>query len=110
MARGGFNEFGSVGSAFQFRYPNRAARHFVALSVQSVVRTHKTLLLVLSMCLLACWLAPLALAQDDDVHITPREAKKTDATTTDPSGIADPSLRTHTKPIEEGSGSWYWFR
>ncbi len=78
MARGSSNGFGSIGSAFQFAVNvNRAARHFVTRPVQSIVRSHKTLLLLLSMCLLACWLAPLALAQDDDVHITPREAKKT---------------------------------
>jgi Ca-activated chloride channel family protein len=101
MARGGFNGFGSVGSAFQFRCHERAAGHFVTQPVQPAVRPHKTLLLMLSMFLLACWLAPYAVAQDDDVHITPREAKTTDATTTDPSGIADPSLRTHTKPIKK---------
>ena len=75
MARGGSNGFGSVGSAYQFRFQDRAAGHFVTQPVQPVVRSHKTLFLLLSFCLLACWLTPCVLAQDDDVHITPREAK-----------------------------------
>jgi len=100
MARSGFSGFGSVGSAFKFRSQERAAGHFVTQPVQPVVRSHKTLLLLLSLCVLACWLAPCVLAQDDDVHITPREAPKTDANA-DPSGIADPALRTHTKPIKK---------
>src|SRR5580692_4616527 len=68
MARGGFNGFGSVGSAFQFRCHERAAGHFVTQPVQPAVRPHKTLLLLLNMFLLACWLAPYAVAQNDDVH------------------------------------------
>ena len=100
MARGGFNGFGSVVSAFEFRFQKRAAGHFVTQPVQPVVRSYKILLLLLSVCLLACWLAPYALAQDDDVHITPRETKKADPAA-DPSGIADPALRTHTKPIKK---------
>ena len=103
MARGGSNGFGSVGSALQSRCSNRAVGHFGLPPVQSVVRAPKTLLLLLLLCLLVSCLALPAVAQDDnDVHITPREVKKTDANgTADPSGIADPSLRTHTKPLKK---------
>ncbi len=102
MARGGSNGFGSIGSALELRYSNTAAVHFKLPTVQPSVRALKTLLLLLSLSLLACCLALPALAQGDDVHLVPREAKKTDgAAATDPSGIADPTLRTHTKPIKK---------
>ena len=53
-------------------------------------------------CLLACWLALPASAQTDDVHLTPREAKTQRADAgSDASGIADPELRTHTKPVRK---------
>src|SRR5262249_47259301 len=105
MARSGCNGFGSVGSASQFRYRNLASGHFVPQPVKIVVRPKKALLLLVCLGLLGCWLPVLASAQDDDVHIQPRQVKKSDAgtavPTTDPSGIADPSLRTHTKPIKK---------
>ena len=105
MARGGCNGFGSVGSASHLRCRNLASGHFVPEPVQPNVRPNKALLLLLCLGLLGCWHSLPAAAQDDDVHIQPRQVKKTDpgaaVPTTDPSGIADPSLRTHTKPIKK---------
>jgi Ca-activated chloride channel family protein len=64
------------------------------------VRASQTLLLLLGLCLVACWTVLPALAQNDDIHITPRETKKTDATLA-PDIPGDPSLRTHTKPLKK---------
>src|SRR5579862_1125952 len=103
MARGGSTEFGSVGSAYQFRYLDRAAGRFAVRPVQPVVRAHRYSVLLLALCLFVFWTALSSIAQTDDVHITPRETKKTDVSTTtnDPSGISDPTLRTHTKPLKK---------
>jgi len=101
MARGSISAFGSSGSTIQLRYPNRAAGHFSCQPVQPSVRAPKTLLLVLSVCLVASWAALPALAQDDDVHITPRETKKADAAPAPDIPGVDPSLRTHTKPLKK---------
>jgi Ca-activated chloride channel homolog len=104
MARGGSTEFGSVGSAFQLRYLSHVTGRFVVQPVQPVVRTHRYLVVLLGLCLFAFWTVLPAIAQGDDVHITPRETKKTDVgttTTSDPTGISDPTLRTHTKPIQK---------
>ncbi|HUI84026.1 MAG TPA: VWA domain-containing protein [Candidatus Binatia bacterium] len=61
--------------------------------------------LVLLCCFLLLFLALPALAQDqgDDVHITPRETKKAEATPPPdvPAGTVDPALRTHTKPLKK---------
>src|ERR1700691_4178247 len=99
MARGSSTGFGSVGLSFQPGYRSLVPGHLSLPLVQSVVRVPKTLLLLLSLCLLACWFVLPAVAQDD-VHLTPRETKKTDPTA-DPSGISDPALRTHTKPLKK---------
>jgi Ca-activated chloride channel family protein len=104
MTRGGRYGFGSVGSAIQLRCRKLASGHFVPQPVKPFVRPNKTFLLLLCLGLLGCWLSAAAFAQDDDVHIQPRQAKKTDSGAippADPSGIADPSLRTHTKPIKK---------
>ena len=104
MARGGFTEFGSVVSAFQLRYLNRATGAFAENPVRLIVCARRYFVLLLSLCLLGLSAVVPAVAQTDDVHITPRETKNTDATgttTTDPSGIADPTLRTHTKPLKK---------
>jgi Ca-activated chloride channel homolog len=55
-----------------------------------------------AVCLLACCFVPAAFAQSDEVHLRPREAKlpHSDATS-DASGIANPELRTHIKPIRK---------
>ncbi|MGA2372892.1 MAG: VWA domain-containing protein [Candidatus Korobacteraceae bacterium] len=100
MARGSSTAFGSSGSAIQPRYRNRAAGLFHRQPVQSTVRASQTLLLLLGLCLVACWTVLPALAQNDDIHITPRETKKTDATLA-PDIPGDPSLRTHTKPLKK---------
>ena len=100
MARGSSSAFGSSGSAIQPRYRNRAAGLFHRQPVQSTVRASQTLLLLLGLCLVACWTVLPALAQNDDIHITPRETKKTDATLA-PDIPGDPSLRTHTKPLKK---------
>ena len=105
MARGGSHEFGSTGSANQLRCNNLVTGPFVTSPVKTAVRLNKASLLMLCLGLLVCCLTIVGFAQDDDVHIQPRQVKKTDAgvatPTTDPSGIADPSLRTHTKPIKK---------
>jgi len=92
-SRGPLNEFGSGGSKIQVPYLIHAGRSS-RLRVQSCMRSS---LLLLLMCLLVLMALPV-LAQDDSnaVHITPREAKKTEPSPTD---NIDPSLRTHTKPI-----------
>ncbi len=94
MARGSNGGFGSRGSRIQAPYPIHAG-HSSRLRVQCSVRS--SLLHLLTLCLLALIATPL-LAQDqtDDVHITPREAKKSEPSPTD---NIDPSLKTHTKPI-----------
>src|SRR5438270_19329 len=102
MARPGSIAFGSSGSSTQARY-HSCARHFARKSVQFNVFSRRARFALLMCCVLACWVMP-AMAQDSDsdVHITPREAKKSDPTMpADASGIADPSLRTHTKPIKK---------
>jgi Ca-activated chloride channel homolog len=105
MARTGGKGFGSAGSVEQSRCRNLAAEQFFPRSVQSAVRAQKALPLLLSLVLLACCTSPFVVAQDGDVHITPRQVKKADngvaTPTSDPSGIADPALRTHTKPIKK---------
>src|SRR5215469_3593621 len=94
MAPDGSNGFGSVGSATQLRCRNLAAGHFVAQPVKPIVRPKKAFLLLLCIGLLVCWLPIFASAQDDDVHIQPRQVKKTDngivPPASDPSGISDP--------------------
>ncbi len=81
MARGGFSGFGSERSSIQFPYLNRAAGHFAAPSVQARVRATASLFLLIAS---AARLAGAALcAQTDDVHITPRVAKKTDVAAPD---------------------------
>ncbi len=95
MARGSSTAFGSSGSAIQPRYGNRAAGLFPGQPVQSAVRVSRSLLL--GLCVVACWAVLPAFAQNDDIHITPRESKKADATLA-PDIPGDPSLRTHTKP------------
>ncbi|HTV64323.1 MAG TPA: VWA domain-containing protein [Bryocella sp.] len=53
-------------------------------------------------CGLACCLTSSALAQSADVHIAPRQAKLAPAdATSDSSGIADPELRSHSKPLKK---------
>ena len=76
MARGCSKGFGSRGSTIQSSFSIRAAGHFSCPPVQSHVPAYKSFLLLLGLCLLAGWLAVPLLAQNDDVHIAPRETKK----------------------------------
>ena len=99
MARNRCTDFGSSGSSIQLRYSNPAAGHFAKQPVQVSVRAPRTLLVLLALCVVTCWLMLPAWGQTDDVHITPRETKKADATP--PPDIADPTLRTHTKPLKK---------
>ncbi len=93
--RRGPRGLGSRGPKIKVPYPIYAAGHSSRLPVQSSVRN--SLLLLLTICLLALIAMPLSgQDQSDDVHITPREAKKTEPSPTD---NIDPSLKTHTKPI-----------
>ena len=102
MARNRSMGFGSSGSTIQLRYSKPAAGRFTEQPVQISVRAPQTLLVLLAVCVVACWLMLPAWAQDNDVHITPRETKKADATPPpDVPGLADPSLRTHTKPLKK---------
>jgi Ca-activated chloride channel family protein len=98
MARLSSTAFGSSGSTIQLRSSSHAAGHFPRPLVQVTVRARKTLLLLLGLCLIACWAVLPAFAQDE-VHVTPRETKKADATP--PPDLGDPSLRTHTKPVKK---------
>jgi Ca-activated chloride channel family protein len=102
MARGSSTAFGSNGSAIHLRHLTRAAGLFPAQPVQSTVRVSRTLLLLLGLCVTACWALP-AFAQNDDIHITPRETKKADAALAPetPGASGDPTLRTHTKPVKK---------
>ena len=51
--------------------------------------------------LAGCLVIP-ALAQSDEVHLTPRAAKLPDAVAVpDAGGVANPELRTHTKPLKK---------
>ena len=93
MARGTNGGFGSSGSKIQASYPRYATGLSPRPPVQFSVRAF--LRFLLAACLLGLFALPL-IAQSDDVHITPREAKKTDPAPTD---NIDPSLKTHTKPI-----------
>jgi len=88
--------FGSTRSRIQASYPDSQAGRFYPLAVQLTVRT--ALFFLLTGCCLLALLAMPAAAQDDsnEVHVTPREVKKLDAS---PMDTVDPSLRTHTKPI-----------
>jgi Ca-activated chloride channel homolog len=112
MPRGGSCGFESVGSTLEPRYSLPVPGRFPDRPVQFSVRAHKIFLLLLGVCLVAGSLSLPAMAQGDDVHITPREAKKpaevdpnapatAASATADPSGIADPTLRTHTKPLKK---------
>ena len=101
MTPGSSKGFGSRGSSNQPLYSIRAAGHFLSLSVQPIVRLRSAFLLCLGLCLFAVWLGIPACAQDDDVHVTPRETNKTSATAVPdiPSDNVDPMLKTHTKPL-----------
>ena len=101
MAPGSSKGFGSRGSTAQPLYSNRAAGHFLSLSVQPNVRLRNAFLLILGLCLLTVWLGVPASAQTDDVHVTPRDTKKATATPAPdiPSDNVDPTLKTHTKPL-----------
>jgi len=90
MPRGSNSGFGPAGPVNQVRCPDCATGLFHRAPVQLSVR------FLLSLFLLALFAVPLV-AQSDDVHVTPREAKKTEP---EPS-ISDPSLRTHTKPLKK---------
>ncbi|MGD0930551.1 MAG: VWA domain-containing protein [Candidatus Korobacteraceae bacterium] len=100
MARGSSTAFGSSGSAIQPRHRQRAAGLFPGQPVQSTVRVSRTLFLLLGLCVVACWAVLPAFAQNDDIHINPRETKKADAAIA-PDIPGDPSLRTHTKPLKK---------
>ncbi len=99
MARGSSTAFGSSGSTIQPRYLISATGLFSGQPVQSTVRVSQTLLLLLGLCIAVCCATP-AFAQDDDVHITPRETNKADAAAV-PDIPGDLSLRTHTKPLQK---------
>ena len=101
MTPGSSKGFGSRGSTDQPLYSIRAAGHFLSLSVQPIVRLRTAFLLFLGLCLFAVGLGITACAQDDDVHVTPRETNKASATAVPdiPSDNVDPMLKTHTKPL-----------
>jgi len=62
----------------------------------------KFMAVVSGLCLLACWQVRPSLAQSVDVHLMPREVKLPHADATSYGrGIADPELRTHTKPLKK---------
>src|SRR5271165_6268741 len=62
----------------------------------------KSMAILLGVCVLACGLVPAAFAQNDEIHLTSRQAKVPHADATDDAtGISDPALRTHTKPVRK---------
>jgi Ca-activated chloride channel homolog len=62
----------------------------------------KFMAVVSGVCLLAGWQACPLLAQNVDVHLTPREVQAPQVVATaDASGIVDPELRTRTKPLKK---------
>ncbi len=73
---------------------------FPASPSKSAVRVSRTLFLLLGLCVVACCALLPAFAQNDDIHINPRETKKADAAIA-PDIPGDPSLRTHTKPLKK---------
>ena len=98
MARGRSGEFGSGNATNRQTLCGRWGR-FSRPRVQTVMRWRNAFLWVLaSFCIAAGLAAVPGYAQDQDVHITPRETKKADASVP-PGIVVDPSLRTHTKPI-----------
>ncbi len=94
MARGSRIGFGSRGSKIQVPYSNHVAGHSSRPPVQASVRFY--LLFLLAVCMLGLLVLPSVAQDENDVHITPREAKKAEPS---PMDTVDPALRTHTKPI-----------
>ncbi len=62
----------------------------------------KLMTVVAGVCLLACWTVRPSWAQGVDVHVTPRVAQRSEADAVpEVSGVADPELRMHTKPLRK---------
>lgn len=108
MARGRSLGFGSKCSTIRYPFQVQRSERFSRRPVQSFVRVAKGLLLLLAFCCAAFWLVVPGYAQDDNqnVHVVPREAKKSDPVPSvgiaiPPGVIVDPSLKTHTKPIRK---------
>ena len=99
MARGRGWEIGSKYSKIRCLFPVWRTQHNAGLPVQSPVRSRRYLLLVLTTVCAALFLT--ASYAQDDVHVVPREAKKTSAAPPTPPPGADPSLKTFTKPLRK---------
>ena len=104
MARGSSWGFGSTRIRVDSPSPVRWLGRFNIQPVQPLVGLRKRFLLVLASLCVAGWLVASASAQDD-VHVVPREPKDPKAaaakaaTSTPPTDLGDPALKTHTKPI-----------
>jgi len=98
MARGCSREIGSKNSTTWYRVPVWRMQHISCPPVQFLVRFRQGFLLLLTTLCVAGLLAASSYAQDD-VHVVPRESKKTAAATPPPN--VDPSLKTYTKPLRK---------
>ena len=95
MARGCSSEIGSKYSTIRHPFPVWRTGHISCLPVQSLVRLR--FLLLTALCI-AGLLTASSYAQDD-IHVVPRETKKTAASVPPPN--VDPSLKTYTKPLRK---------
>ncbi len=98
MARGRGWEFGSTYSTIRRLFPVWRTGHLAGLPVQFLVRLRYGFLLPLGLLCVAGLLTASGRAQDD-IHVVPREAKKTTAAVPPPN--IDPSLKTYTKPLRK---------
>jgi Ca-activated chloride channel homolog len=98
MARDG--RFGSIGLALRHSCQERWP--FCGPRVQAGMNLRAALVLILGVIFAAVCFAASAYAQDEsnDVHVVPREAKRTPEIMAPPSGM-DPTLRTYTKPLRK---------
>jgi Ca-activated chloride channel homolog len=100
MARGCSWEIGSKYSTIPYHFPVWRTGQSHCLPVQSVVRFCKFLLPLLTALCVTGLLTASSYAQDDDVHVVPRETNKAEAAVPPPPNV-DPSLKTYTKPLRK---------
>ncbi len=97
MARGRGWEFGSEYSTIRHLFPVWRKGDDSCLPVHSQGPPRKKLLLLLTLLCVAGFLTVSSYAQD--IHVVPRETKKTPAPVPPPN--ADPNLKTYTKPLRK---------
>ncbi len=99
MARGCSWEIGSKNSRIPFLFPVWQTGRKIGLSVQPVHFRSFLLSLLTALCV-AVLLTVFSYAQNDDIHVVPRETKKAEASVPPPPNV-DPSLKTYTKPLRK---------